>query len=63
MEKAKIYSLSFDGNGEWIICSSNSKTIHLFSVTESEENSFKDDEIKRSKSNSLTEGTKNPKSR
>ena len=32
-EKAEIYSLSFDKNSNWMACSSDKGTIHIFSLS------------------------------
>jgi WD repeat-containing protein 45 len=32
-DKAEIYSISFDKNSQWIACSSDKGTIHIFNVS------------------------------
>jgi WD40 repeat protein len=32
-DKAEIYSISFDKNSNWIACSSDKGTIHIFTVS------------------------------
>jgi WD40 repeat protein len=35
-DKAEIYSISFDRNSQWIACSSDKGTIHIFNVTKNQ---------------------------
>ena len=49
-DKAEIYSICFDRSSQWIACSSDKGTIHIFTVpktfskiTLSEENAHEDD--------------------
>lgn len=46
MEQALIYSICFDPTGSWLACSSDSKTIHIFSLKDDKSSASKNQKSK-----------------